>query len=112
MLPVTHGVQETTRQIALYTVLMVALTLVFFAVAQMGLVFLAGALVLGGLFLLQAFAMARDGTDARAVRLYKYSITYLTGALRADRPRRRRLPAAAVMRRRSGLARCCWWRCS
>jgi protoheme IX farnesyltransferase len=78
MLPVTHGVRETTRQIALYTVLMVALTLVFFAVAQMGLLFLAGALVLGGLFLFQAFAMAREGTDARAVRLYKYSITYLT----------------------------------
>ena len=77
MLPVTHGVRETTRQIALYTVLMVALTLVFFAVAQMGLVFLAGALVLGGLFLFHAFAMAREGTDARAVRLYRYSITYL-----------------------------------
>jgi protoheme IX farnesyltransferase len=77
MLPVTHGVRETTRQIALYTVLMVALTLVFFAVAQMGLVFLAGALVLGGLFLAHAIAMARDGTDARAVRLYRYSITYL-----------------------------------
>jgi protoheme IX farnesyltransferase len=78
MLPVTHGVRETTHQIALYTVLMVALTLVFFAVAQMGLVFLAGALVLGGLFLFQAVAMAREGTDARAVRIYKYSITYLT----------------------------------
>jgi heme O synthase-like polyprenyltransferase len=34
--------------------------------------------VLGGLFLLQAFAMWREGTDARAVRLYRYSITYLT----------------------------------
>jgi protoheme IX farnesyltransferase len=78
MLPVTHGVPETTRQIALYSVLMVCLTLVFFAVARMGLVFLGGALVLGGLFLLQAFAMWRDGTDARAVRLYRYSITYLT----------------------------------
>ncbi|MEP7379481.1 MAG: heme o synthase [Chloroflexota bacterium] len=78
MLPVTHGVPETTRQIALYTVLMVCLTLVFFAVARMGLVFLAGALILGALFLMQAFLMWREGTDARAVRLYKYSITYLT----------------------------------
>jgi protoheme IX farnesyltransferase len=78
MLPVTHGVPETTRQIALYSVLMVCLTLVFFAVARMGLVFLAGALVLGVLFLLQAFLMWREGTDARAVRLYRYSITYLT----------------------------------
>jgi protoheme IX farnesyltransferase len=79
MLPVTHGVAETTRQIALYSVLMVALTLVFFAVAHMGLVFLAGTLVLGALFLSQAILMWRDGTDARAVRLYKFSITYLTG---------------------------------
>jgi len=78
MLPVTHGVPETTRQIALYSVLMVCLTLIFFAVARMGLIFLGGALVLGALFLLQAFAMWRDGTDARAVRLYRYSITYLT----------------------------------
>ena len=78
MMPVTHGVPETTRHIVLYTVLMVCLTLVFFAVARMGLVFLAGALVFGGLFLLQALLMWREGTDARAVRLYRYSITYLT----------------------------------
>jgi heme o synthase len=77
MLPVTHGVPETTRQIALYSILMVALTLVFFTVARMGLVFLAGTLVLGGLFLMQAFLMAREGSDQRAVKLYKYSITYL-----------------------------------
>jgi heme o synthase len=79
MLPVTHGVPETTRQIALYSVLMVALTLVFFAVARMGLLFLGGALVLGGLFLFQAMAMWREGTDRRAMRLYRYSITYLAG---------------------------------
>ncbi len=79
MMPVVHGVPETTRQIALYSVLMVALTLVFFAVAHMGLVFLAGVLVLGALFLFQAFAMWHEGTDRRAVKLYKYSITYLSG---------------------------------
>ena len=78
MLPVTHGVRRTTQEIALYSVLMVALTLVFFAIAEMGLLFLAGALVLGGLFLFQAFSMAREGTDARAVKMYKFSITYLT----------------------------------
>ncbi|MFN8620242.1 MAG: heme o synthase [Chloroflexota bacterium] len=78
MMPVTHGVPETTRQIALYSILMVALTMVFFAVAQMGMLFFAGALVLGALFLFQAFAMWREGTDRRAVKLYKYSITYLS----------------------------------
>ncbi len=78
MMPVTHGVPETTRQIAIYSVLMVALTLVFFAVARMGLIYLAGALLLGGLFLAQAFQMWREGTDRRAIRLYRYSITYLS----------------------------------
>ncbi|MFN8521442.1 MAG: heme o synthase, partial [Chloroflexota bacterium] len=61
MLPVTHGVAETTRQIALYSILMVALTLVFFAVAHMGLVFLAGTLALGAMFLAQALLMWHDG---------------------------------------------------
>ncbi len=78
MMPVTHGVPETTRQIALYSVLMVCLSLIFFASAHMGLVYLSGAILLGGLFLFQAFAMWREGTDRRAVRLYKFSITYLT----------------------------------
>ena len=31
------------------------------------------------MFLFQAFAMWHDGTDRRAVKLYKYSITYLSG---------------------------------
>jgi protoheme IX farnesyltransferase len=78
MMPVTHGVSETTRQIALYSVLMVCLSLIFFAAAHMGLVYLSGAVLLGGMFLFQAFAMWREGTDRRAVRLYKFSITYLT----------------------------------
>ena len=56
---------------------MVALSLALFAVAPMGLLYLAGAVVLGGAFLVQALRMWRDGTDARAVRLYKYSTTYL-----------------------------------
>ena len=77
-MPVTHGVRRTTHEIALYSVLMVALTLIFFAVAEMGLLFLGGAVVLGALFLFQALAMAREGTDARAVKIYRFSITYLT----------------------------------
>jgi protoheme IX farnesyltransferase len=79
MLPVTHGVPETTRQIGLYSILMVALTLIFFAVARLGPIYLAGAVLLGGLFLVHALAMWREGTDRRAMRLYRYSITYLTG---------------------------------
>ena len=78
MLPVVRGIRETTRQIGLYSILMVALTLVLFAIGHLGLVYLVGALVLGGLFLRQALLMWRDGTDQRAVRLYRFSIAYLT----------------------------------
>ena len=77
MLPLTHGVPETTRHIGLYSILMVALTLIFFAAARLGLIYLAGAVLLGGLFLVHAIAMWREGTDRRAMRLYRYSITYL-----------------------------------
>jgi protoheme IX farnesyltransferase len=82
MLPVVRGAAETTRQIFLYTVLLVAVSLVFFAVARMGLVYLVAALVLGAMFLWRAGRLARegtlDGTTAGAIRLYRFSISYLT----------------------------------
>ncbi|MDQ3870389.1 MAG: heme o synthase, partial [Chloroflexota bacterium] len=77
MLPVVHGIPETTRQIALYSVLLVALTMIFFAVAGMNLIYLVGALALGAIFIYQSFAMWHEGSERRAVRLYRYSTTYL-----------------------------------
>jgi protoheme IX farnesyltransferase len=78
MLPVVRGVPETTKQIALYSFSMFALTLTLFAVAQLGLIYLVGTVAIGAVFLVQAMRMWREGTDVRAVRLYKYSTTYLT----------------------------------
>jgi heme o synthase len=83
MLPVVKGVPETARQIALYTVLLVAISLVFFAVARMGLIYLGAAVVLGALFLWRAWVLWRQATSpegslAQAIRLYRYSISYLT----------------------------------
>jgi protoheme IX farnesyltransferase len=83
MLPVVRGIPETTRQIGLYTILMVAISLVLFAVARMGPIYLVAAVVLGALFLRQAYNLWRRGSSeeestAGAVRLYKYSISYLT----------------------------------
>ena len=83
MLPVVRGVPETTRQIGLYSILLVAISLVFFAVARMGLIYLVTAVVLGAVFLWQAYRLWRVGTSeehstAGAIRLYKFSITYLT----------------------------------
>jgi protoheme IX farnesyltransferase len=83
MLPVVRGIAETSRQIGLYTILLVAISLVFFAVARMGAIYLAAALILGVLFLRQAWVLWRQGTSAeastaQAIRLYRYSISYLS----------------------------------
>ena len=83
MLPVVHGVAETSRQIALYTILLVAISLVFAVVAQMGIVYLGTAVVLGAMFLWRAFVLWRQGSapeasTAQAIRLYRFSISYLT----------------------------------
>ncbi len=83
MLPVVHGIPETARQIGLYTILLVAISFVFAAVAQMGLVYLVAAALLGAVFLWQAYRLWRvadseDGSTAGAIRLYRYSISYLT----------------------------------
>jgi protoheme IX farnesyltransferase len=83
MLPVVRGVPETTRQIGLYTILMVAISLVLFAVARMGPIYLVAAVVLGAFFLRQAWQLWRRGSSeeestAGAIRLYRYSISYLT----------------------------------
>ncbi len=83
MLPVVRGIPETTRQIGLYTILLVAISLIFFAVARMGLIYLVAASALGAVFLWQAYRLWRNGTSeeastAGAIRLYKYSISYLT----------------------------------
>ena len=83
MLPVVRGIPETTRQIGLYTILLVSISLILWAVAHMGAIYLISAIVLGAIFLRQAYLLWRQGTSperstAQAIRLYKYSITYLS----------------------------------
>jgi protoheme IX farnesyltransferase len=83
MLPVVRGIPETTRQIGLYAILMVAISFVLWAVARMGWIYLAAAVVLGAVFLHKAYGLWRQGASeeastAGAIRLYKYSISYLT----------------------------------
>ncbi len=83
MLPVVRGIAETSRQIGLYTILLVALTAIFAVVAQMGLIYAVAAIVLGALFLHRAWVLWQQGTSPeastqQAIRLYRYSITYLT----------------------------------
>ena len=87
MLPVTHGRRYTQLMIVLYTVVLVAVSVLPFAVRMSGLVYLAAALLLGGLFLLYAVQLYRDYSVELARATFKYSIWYLAAlfsALLAD----------------------------
>ena len=87
MLPVTHGRRYTQLMIVLYTVVLVAVSVLPFAERMSGLVYLAAALLLGGLFLLYAVQLYRDYSVELARATFKYSIWYLAAlfsALLAD----------------------------
>ena len=87
MLPAVASLETTARRILLYTVALVALTLVFGPVADMGVIYLASALALGVVFTAFALAVRRDPSEGAAMRLFTYSITYVTllfGAIVVD----------------------------
>ena len=79
MLPVVAGLAETRRQIWLYSLILVPVTLLPATVGIAGPVYTAGAALLGSLFLAAAWAVRRagDGEDTPAKRLFGYSILYL-----------------------------------
>jgi protoheme IX farnesyltransferase len=77
MLPVVRGEAETRRQILLYALLLVALTLVLSPFGMMGLVYFGSALVLGAIFIGYAVRLWRLATPQAARRLYLYSMLYL-----------------------------------
>ncbi|HET9699980.1 MAG TPA: heme o synthase [Burkholderiales bacterium] len=87
MLPVTHGVRITKLQILLYTILLVAVTMLPFITNMSGLIYLAGAIALGIGFLRSAILLYRNDSDAQAMKTFGYSILYLSllfGFLLAD----------------------------
>ena len=77
MLPVISGEAETKRQIILYSVLLVAVSLLMFAGRLMGIWYLGAALVLGGLLIGCAIGLARGAERRWARRLFFYSNAYL-----------------------------------
>ena len=77
MLPIVKGEAETRRQILLYSLLVLAVTLVLFAIGAMGYFYLAGALILGGGMVYLAIRLWRDQSKKRARTLFWYSNMYL-----------------------------------
>lgn len=77
MLPVTHGVAFTKLQILLYTVLLVAVSLLPFVTYMSGVIYLAGAVCLGMAFIRQTFILYRSDSDIYAMKTFGFSIFYL-----------------------------------
>jgi heme o synthase len=87
MMPVVHGEVETRRQILLYTVLLLVLTLLPVLFGFFDAIYAVAALALGGAFLALAVRLQRRADRASALRTYLFSLAYLAllfGAMVAD----------------------------
>jgi protoheme IX farnesyltransferase len=77
MLPVVRGEGETLRQIVVYTLVLIAVTLLPFAWGTLGAGYALAALALGGTFLALTLRLRRAPSRPRASLLFHYSLLYL-----------------------------------
>jgi protoheme IX farnesyltransferase len=87
MLPSVVSLRETSVRILIYTVWLWFLTLVLAPVADLGVIYWVAAIVLGAVFTGFSIQLLRDPTPKRAMRLFTWSITYITvlfGAMALD----------------------------
>ena len=77
MLPVTHGIAFTRLQVLLYTLLLVAVTLMPFVTGMSGLPYLAAAVVLNAMFVWHAFQMKISERAHLPMKVFRFSISYL-----------------------------------
>ncbi len=77
MLPVTHGVVHTRKQIFIYTVLLVIVSTLPAVVGMSGLFYLGGAIVLNSVFLWYAWKMLDPPDEQFNMKTFGYSILYL-----------------------------------
>lgn len=78
MLPVTHGEAFTLLHILLYTIILVAVSLMPYGLGMSGLIYLVSAIILNAIFLAYVIGLYRRYSDDLAKRTFKYSILYLT----------------------------------
>ena len=77
MLPVTHGIRYTKLNILLYTILLLVVSVLPFAVGMSGLFYLSGTLILGLRFLYWAIRLYKSEKNTVAMHTFRYSIVYL-----------------------------------
>ena len=78
MLPITHGPEFTRLQVLLYTIVLFAATLLPFVFHMSGALYLAAAVVLGAMFIVYAWQLWRDYSDALARATFRFSIWHLS----------------------------------
>jgi heme o synthase len=78
MLPVTHGDNFTKLHLLLYTIMLIATTLLPFAVGMSGWIYLVSVMLLNAYFLYLAIKLFRAYTDALSRKTFAYSILYLS----------------------------------
>jgi len=78
MLPAVATFRRTAREILVYSVILVGVSLLLAAVAKLGVLYVVGASVLGAVFIVMAVRLWRRATPKAAMQLFSYSITYLT----------------------------------
>ena len=87
MLPSVATMAETVRLMTWYTVALVISTLVLIPVADLGWIYGIAAVVLGAIFLIGTVALGKNPTASASMRLFGFSITYVTvlfGAMSLD----------------------------
>jgi protoheme IX farnesyltransferase len=77
MLPVVRGEMETRRQIWVYTIELVIITLLLPILDLAGNIYLVSSLILGGALIYAAWAVWKQGGNKVAWRMYRWSSTYL-----------------------------------
>jgi heme o synthase len=83
MLPVTHGDKYTRLHVLLYTLILVAVSLLPFVTKMSGWPYLLSACALGGIYLYYGVRIFVDYSDALAQRAFRYSIVYLAALFAA-----------------------------
>jgi len=83
MLPITHGNAFTRLHVLLYTVVLLAASLLPYIDGMSGVPYMFAALVLGGLFCAYAWRLWRRYSDALARRTFRFSIVYLAALFSA-----------------------------
>ncbi|MDA3030722.1 MAG: heme o synthase [Actinomycetota bacterium] len=87
MLPSVVPMAEVVRQMIWYTVALCISTLVLIPVADLGWIYGIAAVVLGAVFLGGTIALGKNPSEAASMRLFGFSITYVTllfGAMSLD----------------------------